>query len=310
MRPNTCWTRLHVSVLAVLLLILEADSTDECEVQIKVRSKTKYKALLGEELKIDCPVTFCDDTPPEISWFKLEETGDPINISGRSRFRSEWKTLKHLEGVSVLIIQNFVRNDSGIYRCKGGSNVGHKINVYLNESSEPNNSTQKKDINGTHTDAEHLWMYVYTAAGIVAFVLFVILVSLASMRGCKGKAKSERIEDNHYMAIPMVEQPFPNPRTQPSPRGSPSLPLPQRSMRRKKPLPQPIEPPSPRDNECVYSKVKVDRDQQRNTLEENGGSVVYAALNHQLPARPVARPRRQKEECSEYAAIRVRDSSS
>nr|XP_020512472.1 B- and T-lymphocyte attenuator isoform X2 [Labrus bergylta] len=296
MRPNTCWTRLHVSVLAVLLLILEADSTDECEVQIKVRSKTKYKALLGEELKIDCPVTFCDDTPPEISWFKLEETGDPINISGRSRFRSEWKTLKHLEGVSVLIIQNFVRNDSGIYRCKGGSNVGHKINVYLND--------------GTHTDAEHLWMYVYTAAGIVAFVLFVILVSLASMRGCKGKAKSERIEDNHYMAIPMVEQPFPNPRTQPSPRGSPSLPLPQRSMRRKKPLPQPIEPPSPRDNECVYSKVKVDRDQQRNTLEENGGSVVYAALNHQLPARPVARPRRQKEECSEYAAIRVRDSSS
>ncbi|XP_060888613.1 B- and T-lymphocyte attenuator-like isoform X2 [Labrus mixtus] len=299
MRPNTCWTRLHVSVLAVLLLILEADSTDECEVQIKVRSKTKYEALLGEELKIECPVTFCNDSPPEVSWVKLEETGDPVNIIRGSLFGSEWKTITPLKGISVLIIQNFVRNDSGIYRCKSGSSVGHNINVYLND--------------GTFTDAEFpedLWMYMYTAAGIVAFVLFVIIVSVASMRGCKGKAKNERREDNQYMAIPMAEQPFPNPHIQPSPRGSPSLPLPQRSMRRKTPPPQPIEPPPPRDIECVYSKVNVDRDQQRNTLEENGSSVVYAALNHQLPARPVARPRRQKEECSEYAAIRVRDSSS
>lgn len=33
---------------------------------------------------------------------------------------------------------------------------------------------------------ENLWMYVYTATGIVAFVIIVIIISVASMRGCKG----------------------------------------------------------------------------------------------------------------------------
>ncbi|KAM6957964.1 uncharacterized protein btla [Tautogolabrus adspersus] len=310
MRPNTCWTLLHVSVLAVLFLILEADSTDECDVEIKVRSHTKYQARLGEELKIECPVRLCNDSPPEISWLKLEETYVPVNISSGSRFKSEWTTLKHLEGVSVLIIQNVVRNDSGIYRCKSGSTVGHNINVSVND--------------GTRTDADlskHLLMYVYPAAGIVAFVLFVIIVSVASMRGCKGKPKKDTIEDDqvrqeiiskssNYMAIPMVEQPFPNPSIQPLPRGNPSVPPAQRSIRRKTPPPQPIELPSPRDDECVYSKVTQDRDPPRNTVEEQGSSVVYAALNHQLPPRPVARPRRMKEECSEYAAIRVKDPNS
>uniref|UniRef100_A0A3Q3NFA7 Ig-like domain-containing protein n=1 Tax=Labrus bergylta TaxID=56723 RepID=A0A3Q3NFA7_9LABR len=107
-----------MSNLFCMFVVSFLAGTDECEVHIKVRSKTKYEAHLGEELKIECPVTVCNDSPPEISWVKLEETGDPINISGGSRFRSEWKTLKHLDGVSVLIIQNFVRNDSGIYRCK------------------------------------------------------------------------------------------------------------------------------------------------------------------------------------------------
>lgn len=34
---------------------------------------------------------------------------------------------------------------------------------------------------------DSLWMYIYTAAGIVAFVIIVIIISVASMQGCKGE---------------------------------------------------------------------------------------------------------------------------
>ncbi|XP_041637503.1 B- and T-lymphocyte attenuator-like isoform X2 [Cheilinus undulatus] len=297
MRPKKCWTLLHVSVLAVLLLATKADSEDECEVQIRVSRNKKYNALLGEELQIECPVNFCNNSPPTISWSKLEETNIPVNVSPGSGFRTEWKTLKDLNGVFVLIIQNFVRNDSGVYQCQSGSTMGHKINVSVNDSTTGSSGLQLD-----------FWTYVYVAAGIAAFVVIVIIVSVASMQGCKGKSKKEIMEDSQYVVIPMVENPFPNP-VQPSPRGSPAVPLARRSTRRKMPHSQPNKSPLPRD-ECVYSRVKEDRDRQRNTLEEEGGSVVYAALNHEIPPRAPARPRRQIEERSEYAAIRIRDPNS
>nr|XP_029137712.1 B- and T-lymphocyte attenuator-like [Labrus bergylta] len=180
MTPKSCFTILHVSILAATLLTLEVSCTDECHVQIKVRRYTKYKAHLGEELKIDCPVTFCDDTPPEISWFKLNLTGDPINISGGSRFKSEWKPLKHLEGVLVLIIQNFVRNDSGIYWCGSSSSLGHKISVSVNDSVEliTDQSTTSEPRRPETEDA--FWPFVCRVIGLLVFVAIVIAMFVTS----------------------------------------------------------------------------------------------------------------------------------
>lgn len=108
-----------------------------------------------------------------------------------------------------------------------------------------------------------------------------------------------------YMAIPMVEQPFPQAGLQASPRGSPSVPPSRRLSRRKTPPSQLNELPPPRDNEHRYGEIKGDRERQRNTAEENN-SIVYAALNHQPVAGAAARPWRQKEESSEYVAIRIK----
>ncbi|KAK1876687.1 E3 ubiquitin-protein transferase RMND5B [Dissostichus eleginoides] len=133
------------------------------------------------------------------------------------------------------------------------------------------------------------WMYMYFAAGIVSFIIIVIIISVVSMRGCKGKSKKETSRENQYMAIPMVEQPLHHGRLQPSPRESLSAPPCRRPLRTKTPPLQPNELPLPRDND-----------------PEKGSSIVYAALNHQLPAR-AARPLRPTEEQSEYAAIRVKE---
>lgn len=103
------------------------------------------------------------------------------------------------------------------------------------------------------------------------------------------------------MAIPMAEKPLSHASLQPSPRESPSVPPSRRSTRKKTPHSQPNE--LPRDH--VYGTVKNDEERQGNMAEEEGSSVVYAALNHQPAPAATARPRMQMDESSEYAAIRV-----
>ncbi|XP_045914418.1 B- and T-lymphocyte attenuator-like [Micropterus dolomieu] len=308
MRPKHCWTVLHVSILAALLLTLNADNEDSnCEVQMRIRRNTVYKAFLGDVFRMNCTVSFCNNSPPTVFWVKHEITAVPVNVSSSSHIKTGWESFNHLEGVSYLVFQNILTSDSGVYRCRSEGSESHYINlsVYVRDD-EHTNVTKKNDTSGTHVDPENLWMYLYTVAGIVAFVIIVIILSVASMRGCKGKSKKEMPTENQYMAIPMVEQPYPHASLQRSPRGSPSAPPSRRSTRREQPL-QPNELPLARDNERLYGKIKGDRDRKRNTVEEEEGSVVYAALNHQLPVGAAARPRRPQEEFSEYAAIRVQD---
>ncbi|XP_075950884.1 B- and T-lymphocyte attenuator-like isoform X2 [Anarhichas minor] len=314
MRPNHRWTVLHVFILAGMLLTLKADGEEsDCEVEVKVDRNTVYEAVLGEDLRINCTVEFCSGSPPTVSWYKRETTNVPVNVSSSSHIKTEWKLLKQLEGRSFLIFQKVRRNDSGAYQCQGGGSLSHYINVSVHGDGGGTNVTKN---NGTRITleqepSEDLWLYMYFAAGIVAFVIIVIIISVVSMRGCKGKSKSkkETQTDNQYIAIPMVEQPFLHNSPQPLPRGIPFAPPCRRSTRRKTPPSQPNEPPLPKDNEHVYGKTRGDRERRGVAVQEAGGSLVYAALNHQLPAAAAARPRRPREETSEYAAIRVKDPS-
>ncbi|MEQ2246330.1 hypothetical protein ILYODFUR_037292 [Ilyodon furcidens] len=139
-------------------------------------------------------------------------------------------------------------------------------------------------------------MYVYSAAGIGAFVIIVIIISVICMQGCKGKSRKEKQTENQYMEIPLADQAIPNaPGLQHSPRGSPHPLPPQRASKRKTPG-QPVEP--------TISRTQ-DRNRQRNATQmEEPGSVVYAALNHGLQPREAPRPQVQIEE-TEYAAIRL-----
>ncbi|XP_068575880.1 uncharacterized protein [Cebidichthys violaceus] len=315
MRPDHRWTVLHVFISAGMLLTLKANSEDsDCEVEVKVSKNTTYEAVLGEDLQIHCTVEFCSGSPPTVSWYKRETTDVPVNVSSSSHIKTEWTLLKDLEGRSFLIFQKVRRNDSGGYQCQVGGSISHYIHVSVHGDDGRTNGTNN-DTTGTTVDqnsTDHLWLYMYFAAGIVAFVIIVIIISVVSMRGCKGKSNSKKKTqtENQYMAIPMVEQPFLHASPQPLPRGSPSAPPCQRSTRRKTPPSQPHEPPLLKVNEHLYSKARGGRERRGVAVEEAGGSVVYAALNHQLPAAgAAARPRRPREDASEYAAIRVKDPS-
>ncbi|XP_035488466.1 uncharacterized protein LOC118309916 isoform X2 [Scophthalmus maximus] len=289
MLPNYCRTVLHASLLAVLVLKLNADSEDsDCSLGIEVRRNTAFEILLGQDLVINCKIIFCNDSQHAVTWFKLDEKNVPVTVSDSSRIKTEWKELNKSEGVLYLKFQKVLSNDSGLYHCHYGHEVGHSINVSVHDGAT-----------GTQ---QNPWMYVYSAAGIVAFVIIVIVMSVISMRGCKGKSKKEAQTEIQYVSIPIVEPPFQHGGLEPLSRESPSVPP---SVISTKTLPsKPNEVTLPRDNGGLYGKINEDRKRKKNAVEE-GSSVVYAALNHQLPPAGAAARSRRPQEFSEYAAIRL-----
>ncbi|XP_038576241.1 B- and T-lymphocyte attenuator-like [Micropterus salmoides] len=185
MRPNYSLTMHHVYILATLVLTLEADSEDSnCEVQIKVRRNIVYKAFLGNILRINCTVGFCNSSPPTVSWFKHEKTSFPVNVSSGSHIKTEWKALKHLEGVSYLVFQNIHSNDSGVYYCQSGLMGGHIINVSVSGDVELTTVTWTTSELEISTIQEIVWLY--RLVGIMAFVIIVIIIYVTSKSGCKG----------------------------------------------------------------------------------------------------------------------------
>ncbi|XP_010780124.1 B- and T-lymphocyte attenuator-like [Notothenia coriiceps] len=68
----------------------------ECLIETKVHEDTSYKAVVGEYLKIECGVAFCEKAQPTVDWIKLRLT------------------------------------DSGVYQCQSGESNSHYINVFVN----------------------------------------------------------------------------------------------------------------------------------------------------------------------------------
>ncbi|KAL7370070.1 hypothetical protein ABVT39_018208 [Epinephelus coioides] len=132
MRPNYRLNIFQVSILAALFLRLEADSENpDCEVDVKVRRHTVYESLPGEDLRINCTVMFCKNSPPTVTWYKREIVDVPVNFSRSSHMTTEWELLNHSEGISFLIFHKTLVHDTGVYQCRSGGGVGHNIKVFV-----------------------------------------------------------------------------------------------------------------------------------------------------------------------------------
>ncbi|XP_036947355.1 uncharacterized protein LOC119015469 isoform X2 [Acanthopagrus latus] len=168
MRLNGCLTILHMSILAALLVHLEADSED-CEFEIRVRRNTVYKTSIGEELRINCTVIFCNNSPPTVSWFKLGQSVVPVNVSSNSHIKIEWKKIDDSRGISFLVFKKILMSDSGEYQCQGGGSLGHNINVSVSGPA-------------FYPAFPH---YAFRVVGIVALIIVVMIIYVASRSGCK-----------------------------------------------------------------------------------------------------------------------------
>ncbi|XP_042369073.1 B- and T-lymphocyte attenuator-like [Plectropomus leopardus] len=184
MRPNYRLDILHVSILAALSLTLDANSGySDCDVEIKVPRDTVYRAVPGENLRINCTVAFCDKPPPTVTWYKSETTDVPVNVS--SHIKTEWKLLNPSEGIFVLIFQEILRDDSGVYWCYSDGSVSHSINVFVrgDELTTVIRTTSKPERLDT------FWPFVYRVVGIVVFVIVVLTIYVVSTCGCKGESR-------------------------------------------------------------------------------------------------------------------------
>lgn len=287
MRPHHHWIALIWSIWAIPFLTSTSAEDEDCTTELQVRRNTIYEAIPGQQLRIECPVKFCNSSPPPVFWSKFEGKNVRL-INNISHTEIQWESAL-LKGKSYLIFHYITSNDSGGYQCQSEGSVSHVIYINVNDNQS---TTESKDI----------WMYVYSAAAIGSFVIIVIIITVICMVRCKGKSRKEKKKENQYMEMPMAERGITNATgLQYSPRGSPN-PLPPRRPSGRKP---PAEQTKSRDHEQFYVQKTQDRNRQRNaTQAHEPGSVVYAALNHGPPARNSPWPQRQIEE-TEYAAIRV-----
>ncbi|XP_017164446.1 B- and T-lymphocyte attenuator-like [Poecilia reticulata] len=198
MMSYSCKVLFYVLISARLMVPLDADD-DECTTDLKVRRNTIYKVNLGEQLRIECPVKFCNNLPPTICWTKVKEELICLNDNNTNHIKTEWKISYPSEGIFYLVFQSIIMSDSGGYYCKGGGSVSHII--YINVDDMGTKDTRKPIINDTNDQSEtepadRFLLYMYSAAGIGSFVIIVIIISVIFMRGCKGKSRKEKQKEN------------------------------------------------------------------------------------------------------------------
>ncbi|XP_042070514.1 B- and T-lymphocyte attenuator-like [Haplochromis burtoni] len=175
MKHYLCWTILYLLIFPVLIITPDAQSDDsDCSTEIRVRHNTVHNASLGHQLRINCTVIFCSDSLPTVTWYKLEKTDVPVNVSSDNHIKTEWKPLNKSAGIFYLIFQNILRSDSGQYQCHGGGSMSHAITVNVHVNT---------------TSADTFWPVIYRVVGSVVFVTVVILICVTSKQGCKGKPR-------------------------------------------------------------------------------------------------------------------------
>nr|XP_029512556.1 uncharacterized protein LOC115127054 isoform X1 [Oncorhynchus nerka] len=340
MGPCDCWswTSLPLTILAVLLFHRDANGQDsDCFPEIRVTRKTVLRASTGKQLKMNCSVDFCSNSPTP-SWCKFDESNICLTVNTTTLIQTQLTNLTNTTWISFLTFKNISRGDAGLYRCELHTAVGHSINVIVTERIEDttdlyqNNETTNSTVSQSDSFLEWVWPYVYSSAGIMVFVIVVITISMLSLRGCKGacparKSRKEDQTENQYMAIPMTQQAFPRPNPQSHHRGSirshqsqdrlQAQPRPQ-AQAQAQPTPQPDciydnapargprrTHPAPGQAAANQVAVPVDTDNTYSNGKEEESDIMYAALNHQVKPRAAARPAQPRVEGSEYAAIRV-----
>ncbi|XP_070297204.1 B- and T-lymphocyte attenuator-like [Salvelinus sp. IW2-2015] len=169
----------------------------DCFPEIRVARYTVWRASPGEQLKINCSVDLCSNSPPPSLWCKVE-SNNCNTVNTTALIQTQWTNLTNTTGISFLTFKNISRGDAGLYRCELHKAVGHSINVIVSERVKDttdvyqNNETTNSTVSQRDSFLEWVWPYVYSSAGIVVFVIVVITISMLSMRGCKGACPSRR----------------------------------------------------------------------------------------------------------------------
>uniref|UniRef100_A0AAZ3P1A3 Ig-like domain-containing protein n=1 Tax=Oncorhynchus tshawytscha TaxID=74940 RepID=A0AAZ3P1A3_ONCTS len=210
------WTSLPLAILAVLLFHRDANGQDsDCFPEIRVTRNTVLRASTGEQLKMNCSVDFCSNSPTP-SWCKFDESNICLTVNTTTLIRTQLTNLTNTTWISFLTFKNISRGDAGLYRCELHTAVGHSINVIVSD----------RTVSQSDSFLEWVWPYVYSSAGIMVFVIVVITISMLSMHGCKVYGYTNdpasipttqpTIPPQRKHPIPPIPGPAPSPGTSPA----------------------------------------------------------------------------------------------
>ncbi|XP_019746257.1 B- and T-lymphocyte attenuator [Hippocampus comes] len=264
---NHSWSVLLESILAVLHLTSSVIYGEGC-LEIMVGHTSNYTTSLGKNLQINCTYYYSNCTKQSaynVFWYKLQ--GDVyVRVTPDIHTKMKSKNLSNGKTMMSLCFTNIQKSNAGIYRCQNGLTVGHNIQVSVYDSNMRTSTSLR---NESSLPEEVRWMYLYSAVGTMAFVIIVIFISVMLLQRCKGHARRETQTETQQSGV------------------------------------KPQDPPTS-SSSYIYRKMSRKEEERPTTRAEKEGSyIMYAALNHQLPPGAPIRPRRPKEESSEYADIRV-----
>ncbi|XP_061683565.1 B- and T-lymphocyte attenuator-like [Syngnathoides biaculeatus] len=264
------WHVLLASILAVQHLTSSSDGEDCLQI---IRHEDVHNVSVGANLKMNCTYRYINcSTSSYVSWHKLENR---MYVPVINDTRTEVKPVQvnNFETILLLNFTNIQMSNAGFYRCQSEFTFGQNIKVSVHDISVVSNISPT---NETTMTVKRRWMYVYSAVGTLAFVIGIIFISVISMQRCKGNSQRETQSENQDFSVLKPTASARPHATQTSP-GS-----------------------------FAYNRMasKEEKGSEART-ETDGNVVVYAALHHQPPAGAPPRPRRPREESSEYADIRV-----
>ncbi|CAL8285129.1 unnamed protein product [Gadus morhua 'NCC'] len=281
----------------LLPLLLLSSSTSgasgQCAEEIKVRRNQVLVAQEGVQLEVECPVSFCSDPPPRVSWVKYTNGSDKDKPG--SVLESRWEGLSNSSGVSYLTFTHLILNHSGEYRCETNFTKGHIINITVTGSAEVS-VEEKDDRRADRGGPAQLQPYLWASAGVLLCVVVVVTLSLVSLQRCPGDPR--RTAEYQNTVVPMTQYPS----AHSNPGQAPPSDTPLSLARPHRPAPSPPTPHRTSQHGRLYGNRGEEEEEEE---EEEDQSIWYAALNHDvMPVAPRVR-RRDSLQDVEYAAIHV-----
>ncbi|XP_071400235.1 B- and T-lymphocyte attenuator-like isoform X2 [Centroberyx affinis] len=175
------WVKFGQIITGFVILLVDKQAQGQgldCIPDLTVRRGTELKASRGEQLKINCPVIFCSNPPPTVTWYKIKpDYPYPYPVERTDRIQTWWRDLTENSGIAVLLFTNVSEADAGLYQCRG------------NFISVPDVDTVVSHRISVTVTASFLSFHVDVARLVLFTVVTLVVLVLLGMRTLKAKGK-------------------------------------------------------------------------------------------------------------------------
>ncbi|XP_071400234.1 B- and T-lymphocyte attenuator-like isoform X1 [Centroberyx affinis] len=197
------WVKFGQIITGFVILLVDKQAQGQgldCIPDLTVRRGTELKASRGEQLKINCPVIFCSNPPPTVTWYKIKpDYPYPYPVERTDRIQTWWRDLTENSGIAVLLFTNVSEADAGLYQCRGNfisvpdvdTVVSHRISVTVTADAaieDPVRTTISPE--GEMANQTSFLSFHVDVARLVLFtVVTLVVLVLLGMRTLKAKGK-------------------------------------------------------------------------------------------------------------------------